>query len=276
MEKLPYIISAELDLDTKNVTSFVDKRQLENYRSSLDTDLRKMGKDTYWISSSEIISNLKSGTRGTNLPIVSLDDRYLTGADQYLGISRGVNSDLVDKGYVPRSGYPSLPDQLKQIPALGNEIVLVDDVLYSGEMINWLNERLSAAGVTISSVIVGVAIQEGIDKLNSQGIDVYAGSVFNDVEDELCERDLAFVPGSGRRIANSNMNAIYFDVTNGRPEQWASISPESSKEFCVASLERSLRLIRPDTPMRQMGTFLGYNTDRDAKGAIVNRLGELQ
>lgn len=275
MEKLPYIISAELDIDTNNTSTYIKQDRLDNFRESLDSDLRKMGKQTIWISSNDIRTSLDRVTRQTRLPVVSLDDRYVSNANQYLGISRSVDSELNNKGYSSRQNYAPLINQLEQTPSLGSEIILVDDVLYSGEMISWLNDILMQSGVTISSVAVGIAMQEGIDKLTEQGIDVVADKVFTSVEDEICERDFATVRGSGRRVAGIGANALYFDVDNGKPEQWASIESNEAKTFCVASLERSLRLLQSDTPVRSIGKFLGYNSEGDVATALKNRLGEL-
>lgn len=275
MEKQPYVISAELDLGTNDTSTYIKRNRLEEFRESLDADLRKMGKETIWIASSDITTSLNRATQKTQLPIVSLDDRYVSNADQYLGISRCINSDLSDAGYASRQNYAPLTKQLEQIPTLGREIMLADDVLYSGEMISWLCEDLARSGVTIRSVAVGVAMQEGIDKLIDQGIDVMAGRVFASVDDELCERDFATVNGSGRRVADLEANALYFDTDNGKPEQWASITSGNTKAFCIASLERSLRLLRPETSIRSIGNFLGYSSEGDVTTALQSRLGEL-
>lgn len=275
MNKLPYVISAELELNNPVTSPYINQGELESYREHLDSDLRSMGKNTYWISSNDITTSLDKITQNTRLPIASLDDRYNVRADQYFGVSRGVNTDLDDEGYVSRRGYPALSNQLQQASNLGKEIMVIDDVLYSGEMITWLNSSLTPTGTRIASLAVGVAMQEGVDKLSAQGIDVQADYIFQAVEDELCERDLAIVPGSGRRIESIDANALYFDFQNGRPEKWASIEPASEKSFCINSLERSLRLIRSNTSMEAIGNFLGYDTVGNASDSILKRLGEI-
>lgn len=276
MEKSPFVISAELDLATNTATSSVQPDRLDSFRESLDADLRRMGKNTYWVASGRIARHLDRSARQSSLPVVSLDDRYLGDATHRLGISRGIDSELNDIGYVPRRGYPALAEQFGRIAALGQEIILADDVLYSGDMISWVSENLARVGVTVRGITAGVAIREGVDRLTSQGIDVDAAIIFGNVEDELCERDLAVVPGSGRRIAAQDMSALYFDTDNGKPEQWASISPDVARSFCVASLERSLRLIRPETPMQSIGKFTGYNVTGSFSDAIDKRLGALR
>lgn len=271
----PYVISAELDLRTADLGEIVKQDNIEGFRQSLDVDLRQMGKETLWVPASTMQDGLKRAIAKTNLPVISLDDRYVSSANQYLGISRGVDPLLNDDGYVPRRGYPSIQGQLSNVASLGKEVMLVDDVLFSGEMVAWLADSLRPYGVRIGAVAVGVAIKEGIDKLALQDIDVNATEVFDEVEDEICERDFAVVPGSGRRIDALATNALYFDTENGKPEQWASIASGSSDSFCMSSLKRSIDLLRPGVPMELVGKFLGYGTNGNATTQLSKRLGEL-
>ena len=271
----PYVISAELDLSTAYLGQIIEQDRVEGFRESLDADLRAMGKETLWVPASTIQSGIEKSMAKTNLPLVSLDQRYVSTADQFLGISRGIDPLLNDDGYVPRNGYPSIDQQLRKVPYLGNEVMLIDDVLFSGEMVAWLSDSLKPYGVKIGALVVGIAIQEGIDKLALEGIDVEAGEVFNEVEDEICERDFAVVPGSGRRIDALAANALYFDSDNGKPERWASISPESVKSFCLDSIKRSIDLLKPGISMQGLGAFLGYGTVGAADTQLARRLGEI-
>src|SRR5579859_134176 len=242
----PYVISAEVDVATADLKQIVNQDCIESFRESLDADLRAMGKDTRWVASSTIRGGLEHAVATATLPVISLDDRYVSSADQFLGISRGVGPSLQDDGYVARRGYPPIEDQLSRVSGLGKEVILVDEILFSGEMVTWLAALLIPYGVRIGAVAVGIAIQEGIDKLALEGIDVQAAKVFCAVEDEICERDFAVVPGSGRRIDALAANALYFDAKNGKPDRWASIPQSSAEAFCVRSLERSLDLLQSD------------------------------
>jgi hypothetical protein len=271
----PYVISAELDLATADLEQIVNQNRIESFREGVDADLRAMGKDIRWVPSSTIRRNLARAIATTNLPVISLDDRYVSSASQYLGISRGIDPLLNDDGYVARRGYPSIKEQLGKTSSLRKEVMLVDDVLFSGEMIAWLSDSFRPYGVRIGAVAVGIAIQEGIDKLALEGIEVQAAEVFDEVEDEICERDFAVVPGSGRCIDALAANALYFDTKNGKPDRWASISPSSTETFCVSSLKRSIDLLQRDVPMELLGKFLGYGTGGDAASQITTRLGEI-
>lgn len=258
MEK-PYVISAELDLANSSTRNIVQANKVEAFRESLDADLRRLGKNTLWVASQDLRQGIQTTIARSPLPIVSLDDRYVESADGFIGISRGVNEQLNDSGYTPRVDYPSIANQLDSTASLGREVAVVDDVLFSGEMVSWLSDELARRSVKIGTVICGIAINEGIEKLLTRGIDVQAAQTFDDVEDELCERDFAVVPGSGRRIVDRGMNALYFDPFYGRPSTWASIPNAAVNQFASASYVRSIDILQPDLPVASIGKFYGID-----------------
>lgn len=273
MEK-PYVISAELELVDSDI---INTAQVDNFRENLDSDLRQIGKDTVWVPSCVMRDGVRKLLDKTALPIVSLDDRYIETADRYLGISRGIDEDLNDAGYVPRAGYESITKQLENLSDVGKEIIIVDDVVFSGEIIVWLAKKLRSRHIKIGGVVCGVAIGQGIDKLicNDIDIDIDAATAFDSVDDEICERDFAVVSGSGRRIDSISANALYFDNKNGRPDQWASLPPSSTETFCMNSLKRNVELIKPGVPMRNIGNFLGYQHAGTVREQLINRMEKL-
>jgi hypothetical protein len=273
MEK-PYVISAELDLANEELEQVVKREKIDSFREDLDEDLRKMGKETLWVSSGKIQRYLQKVAETTRLPVVSLDDRYVTSANEYFGVSRGADASFNDAGYAPRVGYSSIENQLDRVSSLGDEVVLLDDVLFSGEMLSRLADNLEMRGVKIGVVATGIAIREGVDKLRARGIEVIAAEIFDNVDDEICERDFAVVPGSGRRVDELSANALYFDNKYGRPEQWASIPSIYSDTFCTNSLTRSLGLLRSGISMESLGAFVGYGTGGLADEQLQKRLGE--
>ncbi len=269
--RVPYIISAELDLPSADLQQIININQLEAFRENLDTDLRAFGKDTWWVDSGVLRRTMEAAVAATSLPVVSLDTRYVRTASQYLGVSRGSDARLNDAGYAPRAGYKPIATQLERVSRLGQELVVADDVVFSGEMISWLADELEERSTRIGAVVCGVAIQEGIDKLALRNIPVEATLVFDAVEDELCERDFAFVPGSGRRVDDLQTNALYFDSVYGKPSTWASIPPEKAATFCKSSLARNRYLLRSDAPA---GNFLGYDPRLNAIDQLTKRMGE--
>ncbi len=276
MEK-PYVISAELELRNSRVTPLIRTESVDLLRDSLTTDLQTMGKNTLWVDANNLQQGINRLIKQSKLPVLSLDDRYTVAVpDGRLGISRGVDESLNDIGYVPRAGYVELERQFNTAQKLGNEVQIVDDVLFSGEMMLWIDKQLKQRDMRIGRVVCGIAIGEGVERLESQGISVDSVSYFADVEDEICERDFFIVPGSGRRIASTQQNALYFDTANANPTKWASIPKLSAQRFFNSSLERSRQLIRPGTQMQQIGSFTGFNLTGDATTVIEARIQEEQ
>ena len=73
----PYVISAELDLASRENESVIDASRVDAFRESLDRDLRNCGKTTLWVSSSTLATGLARLVQRTRMPIVSLDSRYV-------------------------------------------------------------------------------------------------------------------------------------------------------------------------------------------------------
>lgn len=272
MEK-PYIISEELDLLNDG---YMQRDALNAFRENLDEDLRALGKNTLWVASSEMQKGMTLRANQTKSPTVSLDDRYTKSADEWLGVSRGIDENLNDIGYVPRVGYPPLDKQLDTVAKTGKEIVLIDDVVFSGDMVAWLDAELRKRNTKIASVICGIAICGGIQKLNEQGIDVDAVRVFDDVDDELCERDLAVIAGSGRRIEAAASNALYFSDRYGKPAEWASVPEGSIADFAARSFRRSASLLTPSISMKDIGSFYGIESNINAVDVLLQKAAEAE
>lgn len=268
MEK-PYVISEELDMIDDE---YIQKNAIDAFRRNLDEDLRGMGKNTEWVSSAALRQGITRLTQNTGLPIVSLDDRYVRSADGWIGMSCGADENLRDSGYAPRVGYPTIASQLDNVAKLGSsEIVLVDDVVFSGDMVARLDAELRERNVRIGAVVCGILVGEGGQKLNRMGIDVDAVRTFDDVDDELCERDFAVVTGSGRRIASLDANALYFCNRYGKPAEWASIPEDSVAAFAANSYRRSAQLLDPSANMNDIGRFYGIDNYVNAACALRNQ-----
>lgn len=245
IEKKPYVLSEEFDLWLPDKDFLIQRNQIEPFRCGLEDDLRAMGKNVEWVSSDLLRQGINERIARTALPVVSLDDRYVTDADAFLGVSRGVDENLEGSGYAPRVGYESIDEQLQQIQRLGQrEIVVVDDVLFSGGVVAYAAEQLQPYGIEVKSVICGVAVGEGVEAMTELGVEVDAVVYYDEVEDEICERDATALVGSGRRIASIGRSALYFDPIYGRPTEWMSIGVSDVKSFAVNNYRRNLSLIR--------------------------------
>jgi hypothetical protein len=87
------------------------------------------------------------------------------------------------------------------------DIVLVDEVIFSGETVCRVKELASEVGLNISAVIAGVAEKKGIAFLESLGLSVYSPLVF-DAEcnkDTVEARDFFLVPQGGRGAVDKNL-----------------------------------------------------------------------
>jgi hypothetical protein len=273
MEK-PYVISGELELKSNSQQMILNEDRLNSARESLTNDLEAMNKNVVWVSAGDMRRSMNTQLSTSRLPVVALDEVYTVSPDLRFGLSRGVDQDLNDSGYAARSGYEPITNQLDRVSSLGSEIQLVDDVVFSGEMTAWVVEQLERRKVKVGRVVCGIAIGEGVKRMGEMGISLESAFVFDEVEEEICERDLFMTRGSGRRVMNGGSNALYFDTKNGRPEQWASLDPAKADQFFRNSLERSEKLVMPDTPMAQVGRFLGYRSTGTAREAIRIRLEE--
>lgn len=273
MEK-PYIISGEFDLSNTPQQTIIRSEKLAGTRRSLTEELQGMGKNVTWIEAAAIADGINAKKLESTLPTISLEEIYTTAPDGRLGISRGTDSTFSDTEYQSRAGYDTTTEQLDQIASLGREVQLVDDVVFSGEMMTWVIEELGRRRTLVSRVIAGIAIKEGIERLNAIDVPVEAVFTFDDVEDEICERDLFLSRGSGRRLNEGQGSALYFDDIYGKPTTWASIPEEYQQSFCLNSLERSLQLLQPGVPMSAIGQFLGYSPDDTAQESVRKRLTE--
>lgn len=262
--KRPYVISGELDLSDPNI---IDMNALDGWREDLDNTLRGMGKNTLWVPSDEIRRGMLGRLNNAGLPVVSLDDRYVKGENDfyYIGVSRGADNE-----YVARVGYPPIEEQLARIANLG-EVVIADDVVFSGDMMEWLAGELKKWGTTIAGVICGIAIGEGAEKLEAAGIGVDPVLIFDEVDDELCERDLVVVPGSGRRMPGGNV--LYFDPDKGNPTKWASIPALYVRKFGAEAYRLSAELLKPGVRLGDegIGSFIGLPAQGLAGPALLER-----
>jgi hypothetical protein len=145
----------------------------------------------------------------------------------------------------------------------------VDDVIFSGDGAVVLVEKFKAIGLPIANIIAGIGIKEGIDKLRAAGVVVSCVKSYDDVADEVCERDfLAGVPMSGRTVVGdegAHWSAPYFEPY-GNPEKWASIPSESQRAMSLFCLSQSLRLWDKMEELNG-GAIADHDVPRPLKGA---------
>lgn len=249
---MKYVISAELE------SSGLEPPRVEEFRKSLSADLQARGEKVEWAGWAEMKEGLRQLGEKASLPIISLDTVYFEPSekDGTLAVSRAVKSDdLSDAGYDARLGTAPLKEQLDMLGERyrGQEVALLDDVLFSGEMAAAMRRRLMRRGVRVPIVVAGVAIGEGAQRLADLGVETRSAISYDQVRDQLCERDFTYLPGSGRKVSGRQQNVPYFDPAVGRPEQWASL--KDATNFCATNIRRNLELLPAEMPLPD---FLGY------------------
>jgi hypothetical protein len=227
----------------------------EHYFSEFSAELCKelqetTGAPVEMVTASELEDGLQSCLATSTNPVISLDRAYLNGDFPqllaHIDMTRAVDESFVDKGILPRPGFDPVDIQVETLRSpYESPIELVDDVVFTGEGIVDLCGKLRRVNRPVSRVIAGIGIGGGLKRLGDEGIDVECVRVYEDVLDEVCERDfLAGVPMSGRTVVTDNgqhWSAPYFEPF-GDPSKWASIPRNAAKRFSQFCLDQSIEL----------------------------------
>lgn len=246
----PYVVSGDLTLilqkwaDAKglvlpNTAFFIE------LRNEFNTYMRTLFPAYEFVPEEELKNGIINIVNRRTMPTITLDSVYFR--PEYaakLDITRYVDKDLNNKGLGRRPGSPSLFRQFRKLrEARVEETRLVDDVIFTGDQTERIVKVLSQCGTRVNSVCAGIAIQEGIRKLANLGIRVDAVRTYDEVIDEVCERD--FYPGvsySGRtQDFRINLGVPYI-LPFGKPSSWASIPEEKQEEFSQFCMRQTAKL----------------------------------
>ena len=186
---------------------------------------------------------IKSLVERTNLTPVSLDRVYYKTKHQ-LNITRLVDERGLDVGLGSRAGATNIKEQLDLLANFNlDRIVLVDDVVFSGQQMIEVVDMFGGLGIQVPTICTSIAIKEGIERLQSKGIDVKSLFTFDEVIDEVCERDFyPGVPFSGRQLVGSGNIGVPYILQFGNPNKWASIPESKQIEFSVMCLKQTILL----------------------------------
>jgi hypothetical protein len=173
---------------------------------------------------------------------VDKNDKNIIG---FLDTTRSVNEKLENTGLVSRNEI-DIDSQIKLLSKqnTGKEIALLDDVIFGGNTMLEIVNKLREQDVNVSRVIAGIAIQEGIDLLNKEQVQVIPLLTYAQVVDEICERDFVTgTPDSGRTmVINGKRYGAPYILPFGKPIEWASIPEGKEKDFSLFSLTQSVNL----------------------------------
>lgn len=238
----PYVVSQDIGIllgrwARNGGFSLPPKEDLHLIREKFSGFMVKIFQGFEYVTEDELVSGMLRLVASFGLPAISLDRVYFL-TENHLDVSRANDATGKDLGWVNRSGYESIPMQLQKIRATGiTEATIVDDVIFSGEVILKVSELLATAGIRAKTVCAGVGVSEGVLKLREAGFSVTCVREYGEVVDEVCERDFyPGVPMSGRQLVGVYNVGIPYIYPFGRPGKWASI-PDSEEErfskFCL-------------------------------------------
>lgn len=254
---VPYVVSADIagligEWAEENQYISPSKTYLSDVSLDLKDALEEATKAEIIIVEEELIrSGLVRLIEEIEYPVVSLDRAYVKDTDPNLAgffdMTRAVDKNFNGIGIHPRPGALSINNQLFSFANYsGTEqpIALVDDVVFSGEGIVEIAQKFAEIGRPVRKIITGVGITEGIELVEKNDIEISVVTEFDEVIDEVCERDfISGVPMSGRTVIDGDVSwsAPYF-APFGDAVRWASIPDEAERKFSEFCLRLSVQL----------------------------------
>ncbi|MFA5743109.1 MAG: hypothetical protein WCX77_02965 [Candidatus Paceibacterota bacterium] len=244
----PYVVSEDIglllqDWAARNGFTMPSSEFFYRLREAFSVQMRRIFPSFELVSEREISQGLADLVAESGLPAVSLDKVY-SKSELNFEITRLVDEKGKSCGWSNRAGTPPIPQQLEALRASGiKEAVLVDDVIFSGDMLEMITDLFLTAGIRVPLICAGIGIAEGIRRINGTRREVRCVRVFDQVIDEVCERD--FYPGtplSGRLLSGSMNIGVPYIFPFGNPEDWASIPSEHATTFSRFCLGQTILL----------------------------------
>lgn len=300
----PYVVSA----DTKGLLkSWAKENGLtlpsDDYFQGMLKDLKStLGQyfDQVEIVAEDLLRRgLNELIKNSPVPVISLDRAYVNpkqkNLEGFLDGTRTVDANLNNTGLGSRTSEIALKKQIGQLSVKqsGRVVALIDDVIFDGETMQDIIQRFRKMGVDINVVYAGIAIQQGINLLQTdnpkkdwKGVEVNSLLIYDQVIDEICERDFVVgSPYSGRSVVNGErvIEGAPYLYPFGKPIEWASIPPEEAMNFSLFCLYQSLQLwakteqlSRRDVSTQEVAKpIFGLPENQSMSSAIENVIKEL-
>jgi hypothetical protein len=267
----PYVVSADVvglftDWAKKHDYTAPSDQYIADYNLELQTALESAtGTQVEVVTEDEINQGLTSLMDSAKYPVISLDRTYAQDHPAIAGhidVTRTVNEDREQLGEFPRFGFPTLEEQLRALHTPEESpIVLVDDVIFTGGTIVERIDQLRAVNRPVEGIIAGIGIRKGLEKIEAAGVSVECVREYEEVYDEVCERDyFAGTPFSGRAMHNAD--GRHWGLTYAEPfgdaAEWASIPVESVHRFSQTCVRIAFDLWRETE--RLSGVIIPANT----------------
>lgn len=255
-ERKPYVISADSRglLKTwarKNKLAVPNDAYFQGMLKDLENTLRQYFAEVDIVPEEFLREGLSGFVRNSALPVVSLDRAYVNrkqaNLSGFIDVTRTVDGNLNNTGIGSRALEITLERQIDQLVAqqTGGVFNLLDDVIFEGKTMLQLVEKLRSKGVVVDTVFSGITIREGQDLLEQNGVRVKSLLVYDQVIDEICQRDFVVgAPYSGRSVVNGKgeMEGAPYVYPFGKPVEWASIPAEKAEDFSLFALAQALQL----------------------------------
>lgn len=244
----PYVVSADiysLMSEWANRECFVlpSRNFFYQLREKFLTCMSRIFPSFDFVSEDEISQSLARLVSECGLPTVSLDRVYFK-SELNLELTRLVDNEGNDCGLGHRAGSPSILKQVKRLQMSGvREVAIVDDVIFTGVLLERVIDLLSRIKIRVPLIYAGIGIAEGINRINGTRRKVYCVRTYEEVIDEVCERD--FYPGvplSGRLLFGGNNIGVPYLFPFGNPERWASIPSQHAVVFSKFCLHQTIAL----------------------------------
>lgn len=244
----PYVVSADIkillrDWSKNRGFSLPPDDFFTKLRQEFSSRMKLIFPNFELVTEEELSEGLNKIINGNTVVPISLDRVYYQSEIQ-LDIARVIDATGNSKGLGRRTDTPVLLTQFRKLKSAGvAEIALVDDVIFSGDLIERVVGVIERIGIRVPNVYAGIGIKEGITRLAQKDIQVICVKTYDTVIDEICERDFyPGVPFSGRLVeGDENIGAPYI-LPFGNPNEWASIPTESQVSFSKFCFDQTIRL----------------------------------
>lgn len=213
-------------------------------REAFSSLIGALFREFVFIPERELKEGISGLARASGMAPVSLD-RVYSDFSLHLDITRVVHDSWIGDGVLgPRADAPSLDEQFRRIKEAGHdEVVLVDDWVFTGALVQMVMSALSSQGVRVPCVIAGMVTGDALAHLRPSGVGVRSLYVFKELVDGVCERD--FFPGvplSGRLAAGPTHTRVPYILPFHPTGSWASIPGENRFAFSECCLRHTMRL----------------------------------
>ena len=273
----PYVVSGDVDIllarwAARHNFSLPGKKFFTRLQDSLVHTLASMFESVEFIPSAEL-ENPASVWESARFPLVTLDRVYVLSSYR-IELTRTTLPNLEDGPVGVRGGTPDIGTQLYTLrERLGSErdIIIYDDVIYSGHLLAEACRQIEAAGFSIKKVLCGIGIRDGIQWVREHGWGVQCtAKEYDAVVDQVCERD--FYPGvdyCGRTLATDRTVGLPYLLPFGNPVKWASIPPEDAARFSRFCIGQSICLFE-EIQRRSRRIVFCSHIDRKLSGFSEN------